>query len=97
MERRPDVDAVFFSGDSAGGRRHDGVPPAAVPQRIAIASFDDWDISRQFETPITALDIPRYRIGELAADLILKRLDKKLPERVDPIDVGFNIIAGGST
>jgi LacI family transcriptional regulator, gluconate utilization system Gnt-I transcriptional repressor len=99
LETRPTIDAVFFAGDvlAVGAMMECRRRNWAVPERVAIAGFDDWDISHQFETPITALDIPRYRIGEIAAHLILSRLEKKLSERVAPIDVGFRIVEREST
>ncbi|MEA2879268.1 MAG: LacI family transcriptional regulator, gluconate utilization system Gnt-I transcriptional repressor [Hyphomicrobiales bacterium] len=98
LEAQPNTDAIFFAGDvlAIGAMmecRRRGWP---VPQRVAIAGFDDWEISRQFETPITALEIPRYRIGELAADLIHRRLNGEVG-RIKPIDVGFCIVEREST
>ena len=95
---KPKVDAIFFTG---------GVGPVgammectrrgwAVPNKVAIAAFDDWAVSRLFKTPITALDIPRYQIGERAAELMLRRLDGD-SGRIPPVDVGFRIIERQST
>ena len=98
LETRPDIDAVFFAGDvlAIGAmmecRRRDW----HVPRRVAIAGFDDWEISRQFETPITAIDIPRYRIGQYAAELILRRLNGE-KDKIKHVDVGFRIIERKST
>ncbi|MGN6572140.1 MAG: LacI family DNA-binding transcriptional regulator [Pseudolabrys sp.] len=98
MGVRPAVDAVFFAGDvlAIGAMLECNRRGWEIPKQIAIAGFDDWEISRRFAIPITTLDIPRYQIGEKAAELMLRRLDGergKLP----PIDVGFRIIERAST
>jgi LacI family gluconate utilization system Gnt-I transcriptional repressor len=98
LERRPDIDAVFFAGDvlAIGAMMECRRRGWHVPGRVAIAGFDDWEISRQFETPITAIDIPRYRIGQCAAELILRRLNGEKDE-IKQVDVGFRIIERKST
>jgi LacI family gluconate utilization system Gnt-I transcriptional repressor len=98
MGLRPRVDAVFFAGDVlAIGAMMECIRRGwEVPKQIAIAGFDDWEVSRQFATPITTLDIPRYLIGERAAELMLRRLDGD-HDKIAPIDVGFRIIERKST
>jgi len=98
MAIRPSVDAIFFAGDvlAIGAMMECTRRGWQVPKKIAIAGFDDWEISRQFATPITTLDIPRYRIGECAAELMLRRLDGD-KGKIEPIDVGFRIIERQST
>ncbi len=93
-----EVDAIFFAGDVlAIGAMMECVRRGwEVPKRVAIAGFDDWEVSRQFKTPITTLDIPRYRIGECAAELMLRRLDGD-KGKIEPVDVGFRIIERQST
>ena len=98
MGVRGGVDAVFFAGDvlAIGAVLECNRRGWDIPKQVAIAGFDDWEISRRFAIPITTLDIPRYQIGEKAAELMLRRLDGergKLP----PIDVGFRIIERAST
>jgi LacI family gluconate utilization system Gnt-I transcriptional repressor len=98
MGIRPNIDAVFFAGDvlAIGAMLECNRRGWEVPKQVAIAGFDDWEISRRFAIPITTLDIPRYQIGVRAAELMLSRLNgerRKLP----PIDVGFRIIERAST
>ena len=71
-------------------------PRMGSAKTVAIAGVDDWEVSRQFATPITALEIPRYLIGERAAELMLRRLDGD-QGNIRPIDVGFRIIERQST
>ena len=98
MTIRPKVDAIFFAGDvlAIGAMMECERRGWQVPRRVAIAGFDDWEISGRFATPITTLDIPRYRIGECAAELLLRRLDGD-KDGIPPVDVGFSIIERKST
>jgi LacI family gluconate utilization system Gnt-I transcriptional repressor len=98
MGLRPKIDAVFFAGDVLviGAMMECIHRGWEVPKQVALAGFDDWEISKQFATPITALDIPRYLIGERAAGLMMRRLDGE-DEKIAPIDVGFRIIERKST
>ena len=98
MGLRPGVDAVFFAGDvlAIGAMLECNRRGWEIPRQVAIAGFDDWEISRRFAIPITTLDIPRYEIGEKAAELMLRRLDGERG-KLAPIDVGFRIIERAST
>jgi LacI family gluconate utilization system Gnt-I transcriptional repressor len=99
LERRPDIDAVFLAGAhlAIGASLECRRRGWQVPQRVAIAGFDDWDVARQFETPITTLDIPRYEIGKVAAEFILRRLNGEPRGSIKPADLGFRIIQRAST
>lgn len=98
-DRRPDIDAVFLAGDvlAIGAMLECRRRGWKVPERMAIAGFDDWEFSRHFDTPITTLAIPRYDIGRIAAELILERLKNPSAVGKPPVDVGFELIHRGST
>lgn len=99
LQRRPDIDAIFLAGDvlAIGAMLECRRRGWAVPQRVAIAGFDDWEIARQFDTPLTALEIPRYEIGKNAAQMILRRANGEPAGSIGPIDVGFRVIHREST
>jgi len=95
-ERVPDVDVIFFAGDvlAIGALLEARRRGWRVPDDIAIASFDNFEIAAWIEPQLTALDIPRYEIGRTAARIIVDhpRADP-LPAR---IDVGFAISSAES-
>lgn len=97
VKLKPKVDAIFFAGDVLviGAMLESLRRGWDIPQQVAIAGFDDWEISRQFATSITTLQIPRYEIGRIAAELLLRRLDGD-DSAIPPIDVGFRIVEGTS-
>lgn len=70
-------DAIFTSNGllAAGALRalHDS--KCAIPDEIAFASFDDTTWSRLVVPAVTVIEQPTYEIGQLATELLLKRLD----------------------
>ncbi len=98
IDRHPDIDAVWFTGDvlAAGALlecQRNGWP---VPGRVAIAGMGDLEIASQVIPKLTTLRIPSYEIGRDAAAMIIKRLEgKKVRPKV--VDRGFEIIQREST
>ena len=68
----------------------------AVPDAVAIIGFNDLDISGQLVPALTTVRSPRERIGRVAAQAILDRLDGTRPE-ADSVDVGFELIVRETT
>jgi LacI family gluconate utilization system Gnt-I transcriptional repressor len=98
LRTRPEVDAVFFCNDdlAQGGLlaalRH-GVP---VPQRIAVAGFNDLTGSDQMIPPLTTVHTPRTEIGEQAAKMLLA-LMRREPVAQPCIDIGYRLVVRGSS
>lgn len=74
--RWPELDALVCVNDElAAGvlfecqRRH-----LNVPGKLAIAGFDDLDVARACYPALTSVRIPYQRMGQEAADLILRQL-----------------------
>jgi LacI family gluconate utilization system Gnt-I transcriptional repressor len=92
VETQPDIDVVFCSGDvfAIGALFECQRRGWKVPDRVAIAGFDDSEIATQIVPALTTLMIPRAEIGRTAARILLDNLSAKStgPERVD---VGFSI------
>ena len=91
----PDVDALFCAGDvlAAGALFECQKRGWAVPQRIAIASFDDVDLMRHVIPPMTTLRLPRHEIGERSAQMLIARIHDGADHlRGNVIDLKFEII-----
>lgn len=63
----------------------------AVPNRIAIAGFNDAGLGAHLVPALTTVRVPRDEIGRRAAQLILDRLEG-IPIANRTIDVGFEIM-----
>jgi LacI family gluconate utilization system Gnt-I transcriptional repressor len=99
MQRAPEVDAIFFAGDvlAVGALFEAQRRNWKVPERIAIAGFDDLDILRHTVPRLTCLNLPRLEIGRRSAEAVLQRLRNDGPVMPGRLDLGFEIIQREST
>ena len=94
----PPVDALFFCNDDLA----QGALLAAlrlgitVPQRMAIAGFNDLTGSDQMLPPLTTVRTPRAQIGVAAAGMLLS-LMRGEPLAADCIDLGYELVVRQST
>jgi LacI family gluconate utilization system Gnt-I transcriptional repressor len=98
LKRRPDVEALFCASDvlAAGSLfecQRKGIP---VPDRLAIAGFDDIEIAALVHPPLTTVRLPHHAIGARAAELLLDRI-AGMPIENPIVDMGFEIVVRGST
>lgn len=97
-EDDPSLEVIFFAADvmAVGALFECQRRGWRVPQRLAIASFDDVDLLSHVVPGITTLRIPREAIGGRSATLLLDRLDGRTgPPVVE--DLGFSIVQREST
>jgi len=98
MGQTPPVDAIFFCNDDLA----QGALLAAlrlgmrVPERVAVAGFNDLTGSDQMLPPLTTIRTPRAEIGAAAADMLVKLMRGQSVEPTS-IDVGFELVVRGST
>ncbi|CAN5391183.1 LacI family DNA-binding transcriptional regulator [soil metagenome] len=93
----PDVDAIFFAGDvlAVGALFETQRRGWKVPDRVAIASFDDLDLLQHTVPRLTSLRLPRLEIGRRSAEALLERL--RGSEGAVRLDLGFDVIQRQST
>ena len=98
LARHPDVDGVFFCNDdlAQGGLLAALRLQVPVPQRVAVAGFNDLAGSDQMLPPLTTVRTPRAEIGTRAAQMLVARMRG---EAVVPaaVDLGFELIVREST
>ena len=93
VERHPDVTALFAASEvrAIGALLECQRRGWAVPDRIAIAGFNDAGFGEHLVPALTTVRVPRHEIGRLAARMILDRLDgRPVPSPV--VDVGYEIV-----
>lgn len=98
MGQTPPIDAIFFCNDdlAQGALLAANRMTIAVPGRVAIVGFNDLRGSDLMLPPLTTVHSPLTRIGEEAADMLLKLMRQEaVPERC--IDVGYSLVVRGST
>ena len=93
LERHPDVGAVFCSADAlaVGALFECQRRDLAIPERIALAGFDDLAIAAQVVPSLTTLRVPRYFIGQRAGEMIRDRLTGRAVRR-RIVDTGFELV-----
>ena len=98
----PDVDAVVCVSDlSAFGALMECQRRGwAVPKRIAIAGFGDFEVARSCHPTITTVAIDSTGIGRAAGELLMRAIDEartgaRLP--AETVLIPFRIMARGST
>jgi LacI family gluconate utilization system Gnt-I transcriptional repressor len=98
LQRQPDVDAVFFCNDdlAQGGLLAAARQGLAVPQRVAVAGFNDLAGSAQMWPTLTTVRTPRAAIGESAATMLLQRMRDE-PVDVTSLDMGWQLVVREST
>lgn len=97
LQRAPDIDALFCSSDmlAAGVLIEAQVQGLAVPGRLAVVGFGDLNFAADLEPALSSVRVDAARIGELAADTLVRRLQgEPIAQRV--VDVGFQIIQRAS-
>ena len=94
----PSIDAIFFCNDDLA----QGALLAAqrlkikVPQRLAIAGFNDLTGSDLIGPGLTTIRTPRAAIGEAAAKMLLALMrDEEVAS--SSVDVGYELMVRGST
>ena len=98
MGQQPAVDAIFFCNDDlAQGALLAALRLGiAVPQRVAIAGFNDLTGSDQMLPPLTTVRTPRAEIGIAAATMLLSLMRGE--DVASPcVDLGYELLVRGST
>lgn len=91
--QHPQIDAVFFNNDdlALGALFRARQLDLAVPQRLAIAGFNDLPAAAWVHPALTTVRTTRGRIGQLAGEMLLTLMRGEQPaERC--IDVGFELV-----
>ena len=91
VNTEPRADAIFFCNDDLA---HGALLAAwrlglAVPQRIAIAGFNDLPESEHMVPPLTSVRTPRAGVGRSAAQQLLGLMDGQAPAC---LDLGFDLM-----
>lgn len=86
---RPDAVFAFDDIMAIGARRALAEAGRRVPDDVALAGFDNIDLSALPEIDLTTVDIPKLDLGREAAALLLRLMEKRSGE---PNGGGTNII-----
>jgi LacI family gluconate utilization system Gnt-I transcriptional repressor len=98
LRTRPDLDAVFFCNDdlAQGGLLAALRLGVNVPNRVAVAGFNDLSGSDQMVPSLTTVRTPRRAMGEAGAMMLLELMRGEPPAQ-NSVDLGFETIIRSST
>ena len=98
LRLHPDTQAIFFANDdlAAGAIFECQRRGIRVPDQLAIMGFNDQDIAESMVPSITSIATPRRKIGELAAQLLVRQIENH-PIEERQVDVGFSIVERETT
>lgn len=93
LRQRPDCDALFCCNDdlAIGALARCQQLGIAVPERLALAGFNDLQSAAWCTPALTTVATPRRAIGEQAARALLRLMDGVPPETLR-MDLGFELM-----
>lgn len=96
METSPRPTAVMCGNDvlAVGAMKKAREMGLRVPQDVSITGFDDIDISAVVDPGLTTVRVPHRRMGEAAADMLLRLINKETVER--QVEIPTAIIERGT-
>ena len=56
-----------------------------VPTEIGVVTFDNYPFAEYMDPPLTVVDIDTYKLGEMAAELILEKING-VPEQESKVE-----------
>lgn len=94
LEIAPDLEAVFFSNDTAaiGGMMQCYEAGISIPDDLAITGFSGLEIGQNMPLKLTTVSTNRLETGRVAARSVLNRLFGITPPTIR--DMGFQLIDG---
>jgi LacI family transcriptional regulator len=79
LEMKPRPTAIFTLNDlmALGALRAAAEAGCSVPQDVAVVGYDDLEISRFTNPPLTTIAQPKKEVGKRAVNLLVERMSKK--------------------
>lgn len=86
LQRKNRPDGIFTSNDltAIGALQAAKELKIKVPQELAIIGFSNWQVSSFTDPTLSTVDQPGYEMGKQAAELLLKEVESKEDEFVEP-------------
>jgi LacI family transcriptional regulator len=77
LKSRPD--AIFATNDPAAMGAMQAIKAAGlkIPKDVAVVGFSNWIFSSLLEPPLTSVDQPGFEMGQEAAKLLIRQIEKQ--------------------
>lgn len=98
LRHAPEISAIIYVNDSYAA---EGLPVLAaqgrhIPDDVAVISFDDTPIARDYDPPLTSISYNRFKEGQWAVKMLLDQIRYPFLERIQ-IMFGGELIVREST
>jgi DNA-binding LacI/PurR family transcriptional regulator len=95
LAAHPDIDGVFAASDNmaAGALRALKEAGRRVPEDVAVVGFDDLEIARRTEPPLTTVSQPIRALGQEMATMLVRLIDGESPT---PVILPTHLVVRGS-
>jgi LacI family transcriptional regulator len=79
LEQDPEIEAVFACNDdiALGALTAAAQAGRRIPEDLALVGFDNIPQSAYFQPPLTTIDQPLSRIGRMAVEVLIQRIENK--------------------
>jgi len=83
LKKRPD--AIFATNDPAamGAMQSIKEKGLKIPDDIAVVGFSNWFFSSLMEPPLSSVDQPGFEMGQEAAKLLIRQIEKKDKDKME--------------
>jgi len=98
FRKNPEVTGLFCVNDemAAGAIRAARELGRRVPGQLSVVGFDDIDMARYIDPPLTTIGVDKLELGRRAMNRLIDLIDGRTREVVDE-RVGVNLIIRGTT
>jgi LacI family transcriptional regulator len=98
FKKYPDITGVFCVNDemAAGVIRGAHELGYRVPEQLSVVGFDDIDMARYLDPPLTTIGVDKHQLGRMAMRHLIDRVEGTVTEVVED-RVSVQLIARGST
>ncbi len=56
-----------------------------IPEDLSVIGFDDLFVAGNRRVQLTTVHMPRYTMGRMATDILIRKINKKMPEKVEQV------------
>ena len=67
-----------------------------VPQEAAVITFDNYPIAEYMDPPLTVIDVDTYKLGEMAASVLIEKIKSHSAEN-EHVLIDTKLIVRAST
>lgn len=94
-----DIEGVFAANDQMAigaikAIKENGI---RIPEDIKVIGFDNTFIASIVQPSLTTINVPKYKMGDTAVHLLVKRIEKNSSQAAETVELPINLILRQST